>query len=147
MQPSRTYQALALAGTLPFVASAAIAVADVESVAVFGSAQRIIASYGLAILCFLCGAHWATALYRGAAAPFNLFVSSNAVVVAVWIAYLAATAVIALGLQLAAFLYLLYVDHRLLRVGLISSHYFRVRLQATAVAVLCLLIVGYQSLA
>lgn len=147
IEESRTYRALAFAGTLPFLAGAVMAIAGIESFGPFGSAVRITSSYGLAILCFLCGAHWGTYLYHRDESPFNLFLTSNAVVVVVWLAHLTALPSVALGLQMVAFLYLLYIDRRLLQTGIVSSNYFTVRTQATTAAVIALLIVIYASFA
>ena len=141
IEKSRTYQLLAMLGTLPFIASAALALASIDFDGLL-PAVVVASSYGLAILCFLCGAHWATYLYKRDAAPFNLFVISNVVVVAIWLTYvLTGASSFTLASQVLAFVFLLDIDRRLLRTGLISSHYFRIRLQATTIAVLCLLVV------
>ena len=147
LERSRTYRLLAMLGTLPFIASAALALAryTIDGIA---PATLIAGSYGLAILCFLCGAHWATYLYRQEAAPFNLLIISNVVVVVIWLTYLlTGLSVFTLASQVLAFAFLLDIDRRLLHAGLISADYFRVRLQATVIAVVSLLVVLFVSFA
>ena len=141
IEKDRTYQVLAMLGTLPFIASAVMAVTG------FTLGERItgnlvVSSYGLAILCFLCGAHWATYIYNKQQTPFNLFVISNVVVVAIWMAYVfVGQSPYSLFTQMLAFAFLLDIDRRLLRIGLIAPDYFRVRLLATTIAEVCLFIV------
>lgn len=141
---SRLYTVLTLTGTLPFLASAVIAAGGVDSISPLLPAAELAASYGLAILSFLCGVHWATYLYSRESLTMNLLITSNFIVVAVWITYLIpGNEVLMLATQVIAFLYLLHIDRSLLRTDLITSAYFNVRLQATALAVLSLLAVIY----
>ena len=147
IEKDRTYQVLAMLGTLPFIASAVLAVSafrlgpvDLPSV--------LAASYGLAIVCFLCGVHWATYLYKGNETPVNLFVVSNIVVVIVWGTFLLlGQTTFTLLTQMLAFAFLLEVDRQLSLTGLISSGYFRVRLHATLIAEVSLAIVAYVQIA
>ena len=135
---SRLYKVLALAGALPFLAAAFMAIARID---VPVSAGLIASSYGLTIASFLCGVHWATYLYRQNEIALNLFLSSNVIVVGVWLAYLFGSLAAALGAQVLAFLALLLIDYRLFNRNLINHHYFVTRFEATALAVLSLLVV------
>ena len=94
---SKIYKILALLGALPFIASAFMAMSHIDQPV---SAGLVASSYGLAISSFLCGVHWATYLYRGADIRLNLFLSSNVLVVAVWLAYLFGSLATALGVQI-----------------------------------------------
>ncbi len=132
------YKTLASAGTLPFIASALIAVTGLEFPI---SAALLASSYGLAITCFLCGVHWATQLFRRDEAPFNLLITSNVFVVAVWLSFAFAPMAFALIVQIAAFLGLLLIDYRLRELELITPHYYGTRLAASAVALVSLLVV------
>ena len=58
MQDSRTYTALALAGTIPFIAGAVLPMLCHDSLPHLGPLDQLVSSYGLAIVCFLAGAHW-----------------------------------------------------------------------------------------
>ena len=113
----------------------------IESLWNLGTYVHIAAAYGLAIVCFLCGAHWGTYLYNRTAAPDNLFVTSNVIVVACWFAFLMAAQAITLFVLILAFVCLLFIDYRLLRAGLITEFYFRMRMIATVIAVISLAVV------
>jgi hypothetical protein len=141
MEDRRIYTGLTLAGTLPFVACALVPLAGYPAVAPFGDLDRLAATYGLAILSFLTGIHWATQLYRPGVAPVNLFVASNVVFLVVLIAYVAAGLGYAIAAQILAFLLLFLIDDRLHYAGLIAGEYLRVRLVATAIACASLFVV------
>lgn len=141
MQDTRTYTALALAGTIPFVGSALLPLLGYDVLPYLGPLDRLVASYGLAIVCFLAGAHWGTYLSGRSADSLNLFVISNTIFLAVWFAYVGAGVKSAIGIQIAAFLTLLFIDLRLKSSNVISATYFRVRSVATLIAIVSLLIV------
>ena len=130
-----------LMGVAPFLACALLPFVGVEDVARLGRLDQLASSYSVAILCFLTGVHWATQLYEKEAAPFNLFIGSNAIFLVVWIAYVFADLPWALATQLVAFPLLFAIDSRLLRGGLISAHYLLIRGIATALACFSLLLI------
>lgn len=141
MQDSKTYTALALAGTIPFIGCAMLPLLGYDSLPRLGPLDQLAASYGLAIVCFLAGAHWGTYLSGRSADSLDLFVISNVIFLAVWFAYVGAGVKSALGTQIFAFLTLLFIDMRLRAVDVISANYFRVRTVATVIAIVSLLIV------
>lgn len=141
MEDKSIYSALTLAGITPFLACALLPLAGVEAIEPLGRLDQLAGSYGMAILCFLTGVHWATQLYASEEVPFNLFVGSNAVFLAVWIAYVATNLTMALVAQLVAFPLLLAVDFRLQQTGLISRSYLGIRFIATALACFSLLFI------
>jgi hypothetical protein len=141
MQDSRTYTALALAGTIPFVAGALLPLLGHEALPYLGPLDRMVASYGLAIVCFLAGAHWGIYLSGRSADSLNLFIISNVIFLAVWFAFIGAGMKLALAVQVLAFLTLLFIDLRLHHSAVISVAYLRVRGVATLIAVISLLIV------
>ena len=141
MESRTLYPVLTYAGALPFVACALMPLFGIESLWNLGSYVHIAAAYGLAIVCFLCGAHWGTYLYNRAAAPDNLFVTSNVIVVACWFAFLMAAQAITLFVLVLALLCLLFIDYRLLRAGLLTAYYFRMRTIATVIAVASLAVI------
>ena len=141
MENYRLFTALAFVGALPFVAAAMLTVVGVGAIPIFGDVSGIAASYGLAIICFLAGTHWAFQLLRASETPFDLFVSSNVAVVLVWLAYLALAIQWILTIQAIAFATLLVVDYRLRGIALLSDRYFRARIIATTAAVLSLVII------
>ena len=141
MEDRQIYSALTIAGVTPFLACALLPLAGIDAIEPLGKLDQLASSYSMAILCFLTGIHWATQLYARDRAPLNLFIGSNVVFLAVWIAYVASGLTWALSTQLVAFPLLLSVDFRLQRVGLISRHYLGMRFIATAVACFSLLFI------
>ena len=140
MKESKLYSILTITGAAPFIACAILPLAGIESVEPFGRLDVLAASYGLGIISFLAGAHWATFLYKAAGTPFNLFASSNVLFLVVWFVYVLADLGWVLLTQLLAFVILLLIDYRLLRAGLISSHYYAMRSVATVLASVSLLV-------
>jgi hypothetical protein len=141
IQETKTYTALALAGSIPFIACALLPLLGYDSIRYLGSLDKVVASYGLAIICFLSGAHWGTYLSGRSADSLNLFITSNVIFLAVWFAYVGADMKWAIGTQVLAFLTLLFIDLRLKRSDVISNAYFRVRSVATLIATISLLVV------
>ena len=141
MESRKLYPLLTYAGVLPFIGCALMPFVGMTEFWNLGSFDHIAATYGLAIVCFLCGAHWGTYLYHRAAAPDNLFITSNVIVVACWFAFLMAAQAITLFVLILAFLCLLLIDYRLLQAGLLTGYYFRMRTTATVIAVLALAVI------
>lgn len=141
MQNKKLYTMLALAGAIPLVVGALLPLLGYNSLPLLGSLDQLVASYGLAIVCFLAGAYWGVYLAGRSAGSLNLFIISNAIFLAVWFAYVGASSNVAIGVQVLAFLALLFIDLRLRNDGAISAAYFRIRTQVTLIVVLSLLIV------
>jgi hypothetical protein len=141
MEPRPVYSSLMLLGALPFVACALLPFVGVEDLGPLGAPDQLAIDYGLAIVCFLTGVHWATQLYASKAAPFNLFIASNAIFLFVWFTYVAASLQWALATQLLSFLLLLAIDFRLLQNGLIAGDYLRMRIAATTLACISLFVI------
>ena len=140
MSDSRTFTFLALLGAVPFAAGAVLPLVGINSIVLIGDVTHALAIYGLTILCFLTGIHWATQLYRPESTPFNLFIVSNVVFLVVLGAFLAAPLNTALGVQILAFIAVLVIDLKLQDAGLLSSPYMRIRYIATGVACISLLV-------
>ena len=138
MERKRLYTILAYAGVLPFVACALLPYLGIVELQNIGSFDYIARVYGFGIVCFLTGIHWGTFLYKSDASPDNLFVTSNAVFLAVFFAFLLDAGALTLFVLLLAFLCLLYIDYRLLKAGLIDNDYFRLRSTVTGIAVVSL---------
>lgn len=141
MTDSRTYSILAMAGVTPFVACALLSLMGIGSIEPFGSLDRLAAIYGLAIVSFLAGIHWATQIYEPQESGFNLLLASNVVFLFVWFAYVLGRVETALVAQIVALLVLLGIDRWLHTTGLISRHYLGVRTVATSLAALSLLVI------
>ena len=141
MADKQTYSILAMAGVTPFVACALLPLLGISAIEPFGPLDAVAASYGLAIVAFLTGIHWATQLYERKDAPFNLLLVSNVVFVPVWLAFVAGSTGFAIATQLAALLLLLGIDGWLHGNGVIDSHYYRIRKVATAVAAVSMAVI------
>lgn len=107
---AKIYQTLSYAGGLPFLACALAPYAGITELGPLGVWDRVLVMYGLAIASFLAGTHWAFELARPGAHAVSLFIVSNVLVLAVWLAALVAVPAIALGVQGIVFLVLLRVD-------------------------------------
>lgn len=146
LQAKKLYTALALAGTIPFIAGALLPLLGYKTLPLVGPVDRLVASYGLAIVCFLTGAHWGKYLVARSVDSLNLLVTSNVILLAAWFAFIGTGLRLAVGVQIVAFLLLLYMDRRLAAHGVISASYFRIRTVATLIATVSLLVVfaGYR---
>ena len=138
MEKKRLYSTLTYAGTLPFVACALMPYVGIPELKNIGSFDYIARVYGLAIVCFLAGAHWGTFLYRRDQSPDNLFITSNTIFLAAFFAFLLDAPSLTLFVLILAFLTLLFVDYRLFKSDLLTHYYFRMRANATAIAVIAL---------
>ena len=134
MEDKQLYTVLALAGASPFVVCAILPLVGVEALGPLGNLHELAARYGLAIICFLTGIHWATFLYKREKSPANLFIISNAIFLVVWFSYELVALPFALATQFVAFAMLLAIDFRILSAGAITHHYFQTRSIATALA-------------
>jgi hypothetical protein len=141
MNDSRLYPILAMAGVTPFLACAVMPLVGLDEIGTLGPLNAVVAGYGLAIVSFLTGIHWATRIYDQQQSGFNLLIVSNIVFVAVWLAFVLGTVNQALLAQAGALLVLLAIDRWLLSGGVISSRYYRTRRAATVLAVLSLTVV------
>lgn len=139
MKSPKLYAGLAVAGTLPFVACALLPLFGIQSIPVLGRLDELASAYGLAIVCFLAGAHWGNYLLARDDTPFNLFLTSNVIFLFAWFAYVGASLPWAIFAQLFALLVLLVIDYRLKTGGVVSGDYFGARLVATIIAGVSLL--------
>ena len=141
MEKRTIYRYLTLAGVLPFVAGVILPIAGIQTVLPVGELHALVGSYGLAIVSFLAGTHWAMQLMAPAKTPFDLFVASNTIFLATWFAYILLSLPWALLIQALALLALLHIDHRLRAAGLTSHRYFGTRVGATFAASISLIVI------
>jgi len=141
MNNTRLYSLLAYAGVSPFVACALLPLAGIVSVPPFGPLDQLVNSYGLAIVCFLSGIHWANYLANKDDLPFNLMISSNVVFLLAWFGFVLGDLSVSLTIQIVCFAALLFVDWHLRSAGTITAEYFRVRFTATSLAIASLTVV------
>lgn len=137
---SKTYAMLAYAGAIPFVLCAIALSLGISDLGRIGSVKFVAASYGLTIVSFMAGVLWGIYLIGAQPIPANLFLVSNAVTIAAWFAFLLTPPTVALGVMALLFLYLLLVDARLTRTGVLDDRYFRTRRNVTLLVVLALIL-------
>lgn len=140
MIDSKQYAVLAYAGTLPFIACAILPWIGMPVVAGIGSCAYIAAAYGVAIVSFMAGIHWGTFLYQADSLPVNLLLTSNAITVAVWLAFILTPVAVSIAVIAAALVLLLAVDFRLARVGLLTPDYLRTRRNVTLIVLAMLML-------
>lgn len=129
-----TARVLTYLGILPFLLGALIFFDS----ALFGFkfSEHWVITYGAIIASFIAGIHWG--LYLAGKAPINLFIHSNIVALAAWSALLISP-VYSFILLTLCFLYLIVIDIRLARAGVIQPWFLRLRKHATiAVISVCL---------
>ncbi|MDH3441186.1 MAG: DUF3429 domain-containing protein [Gammaproteobacteria bacterium] len=136
------YSTLAFAGVLPFLACALLPLAGVSQVEPFGRLDQVANSYGLAIVCFLAGIHWATSLLSPDRTPFNLFIVSNVVFLVTWFAFVLAETKWSLITECAALIVLLLIDRKLANSEVISRSYLQARIVATVLASAALILIA-----
>ena len=141
MNTRTSYSSLAFAGVTPFLACALLPLFGIETLRWLGPLDQVANSYGLAIVCFLTGIHWATHLYRQDDLDINLLIGSNIVFLFAWFAFALGSITVSLSAQAVALLLLLFIDRHLRQIGLISADYFRIRLLATTLAAIAILII------
>ena len=133
---------LAALGAIPFIACAFLPYLGFNELPYLGDTGNIAAAYGLTIASFMAGVHWGTALNAEVNLPVNLFITSNVVAVAAWLSFLLVSLSQALALLAILFAYLLYIDFRLHRAGLIGQAYWNTRLSITGIVIVCLTIIA-----
>ena len=130
---------LICAGALPFVAGALLLATGISALPVLGSTVDSVASYGLIIVVFLTGIHWGQQLSLGRAAS-GLFISSNILAVALWVAWLALPQNYFMAFLAIPLVVMLAIDHELYRAEVLNKEYLVYRAIITAVVIISLFI-------
>lgn len=102
-------------------------------------------AYGAVIISFLCGIHWAVFLFFSQKCSRNLMLHSNATTLIGWLSVLPVMSHLTFLLQILSFSYLLILDLELYRNKIIPSWFFHLRLNATLIVVLLLVITAWYS--
>lgn len=137
----KQYSLFVLAGAIPFIAAAAFIFNGVESIGPLRSVTESLLAYGLAIVSFVAGTHWGIYLQFKAAAPTNLFVSGNAAVLVPWLTFVVGSIEHTLIALFLTFVFLALVEWRLCMANLVTRTYFHMRVAATLIVGISLLLV------
>lgn len=137
-QPLRPAEAglaavLTYAGTLPFIACAALAWRDAPVLPSWPAPSDIAIAYGAVIASFIAGTHWAARVYRPETSALPTLVMSNVFALLAWVALLLPARAWGLGLLIACFAGLLAVDAGLRRSGVLPAWFWPLRRNATLV--------------
>lgn len=139
-QNSNLYYYLALAGTLPFIATAVALILGKESIPFLGDARHVQATYGLLICSFMAGSQWGQHLKRDDKWRRFLPIFTNVIVLLVWFSYLILSQTSFVVVLALAFIALYWVDSEFEKDGGITKHYLSIRAYVTAVVVASLLL-------
>lgn len=128
---------LMYSGLIPFIAGALLLLLEFPVLPVMGNVSSAMASYGLVIVVFLTGIHWGQKLSPGRSLP-GLYISSNILAVATWLAWLVLPVKYFLVFLSAPLAIMLAIDHSLYRLDILEKNYFLSRSLITGIVVLCL---------
>jgi len=157
-QPLRPAEAglaavLTYAGTLPFIACAALAwtqmrvLASAPAFAPGLAPSDIAIAYGAVIASFIAGTHWAARVYRPETSALPTLVMSNVFALLAWVALLLPARTWGLGLLIACFAGLLAVDAGLRRSGVLPVWFWPLRRNATLIVCAMLAVAAFATAA
>ena len=136
----KIYSYLTYIGVIPFIFCAGCFYVGIKEVPFPGSLENILGSYALIITTFLNGVHWGQHLGLRNKWAIILPISSNLIVIILWICYLAFSFKNLLIVFIVSFLILLFTDYYLCKDHIISKEYFKTRFIVSSVVVLMLII-------
>lgn len=136
--------------------SAAAPYFGVSKLPIIGDLQTAAAYYALAIVSFMAGTQWGLSLsktlsentdlpsHSAAICPKKLMLASNASVLLPWLVICIMGVGVSFYFVVALVLiFMVFSDFRLMNRNYISSHYYRFRLIATAIVVVCLVSLAF----
>jgi hypothetical protein len=140
---TRDFYYLTYAGAIPFILCTVCFSANIKSVYLLGSVEKILSTYGLVILSFLSGSHWGQHLQINRRMwVYALPILSNIIVVFLCFSFLVLSFKTQITMFVVAFIVLLIIDHRLFQMSLISDHYFQTRCFVSVIVIISLIISG-----
>ena len=136
----KMYTWLITLGAIPFILGAILALLDIQNLIFLGELFYVINSYALIIVIFMSGVHWGICLSSKQSNLTYLLLTSNAISILSWLAFLIVSTPIIFILFSVAFLSLLIIDIRLYSQEVIPKHYFITRCVVTTVVITSLII-------
>lgn len=153
MQQKQMYTSLMTVGCLPFVVAALGPYFGVFELPFFGNLQTTVAYYGLAIVSFMAGMQWGISLmpstseqpgYASKMCPIRMMLASNVFVLVPWLIVCALGVGVSYYFSLAVtFMLMVLTDYRLMSRGILSGHYYQMRLIVTGVVVVSLVSLAF----
>ena len=126
-------QFLTYAGTLPFFG--VVIICSVKPNFLGINYEYLILTYGAVIVSFIAGIHWGIYLFKNTSV--NLFVHSNFITLLAWCLVIIKDPLSPLGL-IFCFLYLLFIDKKLLQEGILVPWFVSLRIKTSALVILAL---------
>lgn len=121
------------AGVLPFLLALSALALGQQALPVLGPVLPIVLGYGVVIAAFMSGALWGQVVMEPAAAIWLLF--SNLLALVTWAAAVWLSPQAALPVLAGVFVALWLADRQRWRAGRVSSRYWRIRCEVTALVV------------
>ena len=135
MSKSSLANLLAFSGTIPFVMPIVLNALNVDVLGLGLDYQRIVFTYAAIIASFMAGIHWAFAMQDNHS--LRLFIECNVVALSAWFALLWYSPH-SLLIFIACFVFLLAIDLRLVKAGLLEDWYISMRKKITIIVVVSL---------
>jgi hypothetical protein len=127
-------QILTYSGTLPLIACVVSEFLHLDS-----SASMIAIAYSAVIIAFISGIHWAAYLFFPNRCHVAVLASSNLTALSAWLALILPEEHYALLIHLLCFIYLLWLDTKLLHTQIYPAWFFQLRTRATLIVSSCLI--------
>ena len=137
---------LTFAGTIPFIACAALITIGVDAIQILGATEYILAVYGLVIATFMAGAQWGNhlSLADNNSWAVRLPIVSNIIALALWLGFLTLSTTCFMWLLIVSFISLLIIDYGLNNARIIDDKYFTVRKYVTLIVIASLVVAVVQ---
>ena len=137
---------LTFAGTLPFIACAALITFGVDAIRVLGRTEEVLTVYGLVIATFMAGAQWGNhlSLAEDNSWAIRLPIVSNVFALVLWFGFLTLAAADFIWLLIFNFISLFIIDYGLYQAQIINAKYFTVRKYVTLIVVIALIVAAVQ---
>jgi len=141
MNQIKLYTWLAYLGTFPFVLSATLISLDIQKLIILGDLVFVANSYALVIVVFMSGIHWGNYLSDKQSSTINLLLTSNAITIFSWLAFLTLPLPFVFVFYCIAFFLLLLIDMKLFSHNVITKHYLVTRCMVTCIVITSLLLI------
>ena len=139
------YPYLIYAGMIPYFISSFLFIMNLESLPVLGDLEKALSIYNLIIISFLSGSHWGQSLKLEKRWSFYLPFTSTGIALFIGFSCLMLSFRIFLCAFFISLTLLLWIDKKLLQEEIFSQDYFKVRLIATGLTFILILLIGFFS--
>ena len=136
--PKSTVSFLTYAGSIPFLFGAVVLKTGVAGQNLSFDIQHLLSVYGLVIGAFMAGTLWGQQVNIHNVWQNYLFICSNVIALALWLAFLLLSFTNLMIAYVFAFVVLLLIDHQLSKSGISNSAYFKLRFRVTLIVILAI---------